>query len=83
VDIKKLLKRQKFAPVNVVSGDRVQLTYRDFEVVDGKAVPRETVLVDVPITETHIFDEGLIFEDEFEGRYALVGAFVEQEGKKR
>jgi hypothetical protein len=67
----RILKRQKFSPIHVVPGDSVMLTYHE----PGKP---ERILVEETVTRMMTFDEGVVFEAEFEGRRATGGLFVEE-----
>lgn len=73
----KILTRKKIGPFRLSAGDSVELRYRREE--DGKIV-RDERLMGAPVTRAMTVDEGVIFEDEFEGR-ATLGAFVMEEKK--
>ena len=65
----KILARDTFKrPIHLCSGDRVVLSYAVEDV--------STEVLTHTVTECHTFTEGVIFEDEFEGRPAIGGLFV-------
>lgn len=68
----RILNRRKLeCPISVCSGDKMNLSYTDLLGVT-------TQVLSAPIERTATYDEAVIFEDEFEGRMALGGMFIEQ-----
>lgn len=58
-------------PFRAVSGDTMNLSYTN-------ALGEKTPVLSAPIERAATYVEAVIFEDEFEGRAALGGMFVEQ-----
>lgn len=68
-----ILKRQKINPVTLISGDSIVMQYID---EFGNTTEHARHMV----TENHTFDEALIFEDVIDGKNAIGGAWLEQDG---